>query len=375
MNTEKLYSICIELNREYSDKALLENLEDIINVLQAVINNPADPNQQKKLAEKLQILRENLSTSYVNDFSAGWKQTLKELKGDTLFGREFLTQINSIFERNQITPAVAMNELQALAAKHKAFKEGITSIIMGFKRLELEKEVLEPNHTEIGFLIPRTYLDNDLEKLGNEIHEITFILNQIAEYSTGQKQSFKIKSISSSDFLITINAETITWVLLFAKGVSWLLDQYKKLLEIRKSINDLKSKGVPDQCLSDIENHANKVMEDAVEKIIIEIDGEYFQSGDIKRKNELKNGIRIGFNKLINRIDKGYNIEIRVSPPTHTEEPEKTEELKKQIDTYMKMKDISTKLEYMQVSGKNILSLPETTIEEKKGDHKKEDKK
>jgi hypothetical protein len=39
------------------------------------------------------------------------------------------------------------------------------------------------------------------------------------------------------------------------------------------------------------------------------------------------------------------------------------------------MKDISTKMEYMQVSGKNILSLPETTTEEKKTEHKKDDKK
>ena len=375
MNTEKLYSICKELDREYSEKSLIDNLQYIINVLQNVINNPADPDQQNQLAERLRILRESLASSFTNDFSAGWKQTLKELKGDALFGREFLTQINSIFERNQITPAVAMAELRTLVDRHNAFKEGITAIITGFDRLGMEKEVLEPNHSEIGFLIPRTYLDNDLDKFGKEIHEITFILNHIAEYSTGQKQSFKIKSISSSDFLITINAETIAWVLLFAKGVSWLLDEYKKLLEIRKLQNELKSQGVPDQNLSGIETHANKVMEDAVEKIIIEFDGDYFQSGDGKRKNELKNGIRIGFNKLINRIDKGYNIEIRVSPQTQTEEPEKTEELKKQNETYAQMKDISTKMEYMQVSGKNILSLPETTTEEKKTEHKKDDKK
>lgn len=366
MNTEKLYSICKELTREYSEKALIDNLQHIINLLQAVINNPADPNQQTELAERLRILRESLSTSYVNDFSAGWKQTLKDLKGDTLFGREFLIQINSIFERNQITQAVAMTELQTLISKHIAFKEGITSVISGFDKLEMEKEILEPNHSEIGFLIPRTYLDNDLDKFGKEIHEITFILNHIAEYSTGQKQSFKIKSISSSDFLITIDAETITWVLLFAKGVSWLLDEYKKLLEIRKLQNELKSQGVPDQNLSGIETHANKVMEDAVEKIITEIDGDYFQSDDIKRKNELKNGIRIGFNKLINRIDKGYNIEIRVSQPNQTEDPEKIEELKKQNETYAQMKDISTRMEYMQVSGKNILKLPETTTERQK---------
>lgn len=39
------------------------------------------------------------------------------------------------------------------------------------------------------------------------------------------------------------------------------------------------------------------------------------------------------------------------------------------------MKDISSKLEYIQVSGKNILSLPENSNEDKKTDNKKEDKK
>ena len=190
----------------------------------------------------------------------------------------------------------------------------------------------------------------------------------------GHKQSFKIKSISSSDLLVTISSETILWVLLFAKGVSWMLDEYKKLLEIRKLQNELKSQGVSEKHLAGIELHANSLMEEAIEKIIINIDGDYYKSGDSKRKNELKNGIRIAFNKLINRIDKGYNIEIRVSPPVETDEPEKVEDLQQEKEIYSQMKDISTKIEYMNVSGKNILSLPETATEEKKADDKKAEK-
>lgn len=81
MNTEKLYSICKELNREYSDKGLMDHLHHLINALQEVINNPGDSNHQTQLAERLRKLRESISSSYIKDFSPGWKQTLKELKG------------------------------------------------------------------------------------------------------------------------------------------------------------------------------------------------------------------------------------------------------------------------------------------------------
>ena len=378
MNTEKLYSICEVIHRDFTENKPIEYLNQIVKALQNVVNNPSDSNQQNNIATQRRNLQNALNKSYANDLSPAWRQMLKEIGGSEFVGKELLTRIDNIFGRNQITPAAALQEMKELQQQVSKFQAGVNSIIQGFDDLGLKKDELEENHSEIGFLIPRDFIDNDLKTLGNEIHEISFILNHIREFVTGEKESFKIKSLSSSDPFITITTETVLWVYVFARAVDWLLSEYKKLLDIRKLHNELKEKGLSKGSLKGIEEHADELMEKAVDKIVIEIDKEHYGGNDPQRRNELKNGLRIGFNKLVNRFDKGYNVEIRISEP---DVPEKEEEQKKadkdKLKLYEEIHDLTKKIEFMKVEGESILSLPEgdkdkskKTASEKKPDLK-----
>lgn len=361
MNTEKLYSICKELQLDFTQNKTVEHLTNLTNALQNVVNSPSDATQQTNLATKIKELENALNKSTVNYFSPAWRQMLEELGGTYLLGLELLETINETFQKNQITPVIALETIKELKQKLSKFKTGVDAIIQGFDTLELEGDELEENYSEIGFLIPRDFIDNDLDNLGKEIHELTFILNALTEFVNGKKESYKIKSISSSDPLITITTETVLWILAFAKIVEWLLDKYKTLLEIKKLRSELKEKGVPDKSLKGIEDHANNYMKNAVSKIVTEIDKNYAGVKDANRRNELKNGLRIGFNKLVNRIDKGYNIEIRISEPdVPQEEDQQTKDQKDKIGLYNQIKNISNKIEFIKVEGESILSLPET---------------
>jgi hypothetical protein len=125
--------------------------------------------------------------------------------------------------------------------------------------------------------------------------------------------------------------------------------------------NQLLNKGVPEKELKGIEEYANSKMEQENEKIAQEIVNEYYKENDPHRKNELIIGVKISLNKIANRIDKGFNIEIRVEPlpPTNNNE-QVSEEAKQNIQTINAIRERAKTLEFIKKSGPQILKLNES---------------
>jgi hypothetical protein len=103
-------------------------------------------------------------------------------------------------------------------------------------------------------------------------------------------------------------------------------------------------------------------------KIIPDIFKTYCTVKENGRANELENGLRITLNKLANRIDRGYNVEIRV-------EPIKKSDSKRSIGTDISadlaehIATISTAaktLKFMKVTGPSVLSLPDEHFHRRK---------
>lgn len=100
-------------------------------------------------------------------------------------------------------------------------------------------------------------------------------------------------------------------------------------------------------------------MESEVKKIAKEVIKEHYE-GDNGRKNELENGLVISLNKLANRIDKGFNVEIRIEPLPEPEEDEELSEKEQQkADLIQSISESAQNIEYIETQGKSILELPE----------------
>lgn len=226
--------------------------------------------------------------------------------------------------------------------------------------MKIEKEDLKPGECEFGYMIPRKYVSNKLSSLKNEIGELNFILNHISEAVTGEQSDNEIKTISSSDFLLyVIIGLQVADVL--SKAIERILNHYKQILEIKVLRNQLSSKGVPKKETEGIENHANSLMKAEIDKIAKEVLDENY-TGDKTRKNELQNGLVIALNKLANRIDNGFNVEVRVEPLPEPEKKEKEKikpELKEKMDLLQRIKESAKKIEFIETGGESILKLPE----------------
>lgn len=328
MNAERLHVIAHAIQSEMQELGIVPNLQQLIGSLQKVVSQPQQPEHQKALDNKLGELNEQLEKAPSNRFSPAWRQILKETGVEALLGSSLADRLRAVFVRHQITPAIALDEIREIHREVDEFKSAIEQVTHAFAALHISAQDLEPGQCEIGFLIPRAAVDNRLDEFAKELAELNFMLTTFSELVTTKRDSFDIRSVSSTDLAVYL-AVMPQVAACMAVAVERLIYTYKSLLEIRKLKAGLEEKGVPDKKLEGIEEHAATVMKEGIEEIIDEI-FEHYCTVKGERKNELKNALRFTLNKLANRIDRGYNIEIRVKPlgPSEEEkEPEKNEAL------------------------------------------------
>lgn len=358
MNAERLNRILTDLNKDLKKENTLSLLQQVRDNLQNQVNQPNQPTFQTNLVSSLDQLYANLDSSSYNYYSPSWKEIINDISGKTLFGIDLKAEIEKIFSTNAITPAKALEDVKTIYDNFQRFETAIGNTINGFKELGINSEELEKGECELGYSIPRDFIENRLSDLKKEINELLFILNHISEAVTGEKQEFKVKTISSSDFLLYIIiglqiADTLS------KATERILNHYKQVLEIRVLRNQLKEKGIPDDKTQGIEEHVNSLMEKEIKTIAVEITNSN-KKGEKGRKNELENGVVIALNKLANRIDKGFKVEIRVEPlPEPKKDEKQNDEDRQKSEIINSIKQSARNIDFLDTSGKSILELPE----------------
>lgn len=365
MNVEILNSIINKIGNDNRDLEIDAYFKNAINALESSVEYTNEIEYQQDLSNNLKSLYGKLKKSVVNNFSPAWNQILLELGIDEIGGEKFLIIIEGIFRKNKITPIIALEELKVLYEKYNNAMEAFSDIARGFSKLKIGVDELEKEECEIGVLIPRTFIENDLGSLGNEIKELNFIFNTYSELITGEKHSFKLRNLSTSDPLITVTT-VVAIAAGIAKTIGWLIDNYKKLIEIKIKKKELSQLGVKDEDLKGIEDHSNDFMKNAIEGIVKKISKEYKGNGDEERTNELLSGIGISLNKIANRIDKGFNFEVRIKIDKSMED-EKSEDNKHSKKEIKEILKASEHLQYLKLVGDPILSLPEVEVKNKKG--------
>jgi len=182
-----------------------------------------------------------------------------------------------------------------------------------------------------------------------------FILNTFSELATGHKDDLKIRTLSSSGLMVFL-AAGYGFAAIVAKAVDFIVGQYKQILEIKKLQLELDRLELPEEISEKTREHANSLMEKSIEKFTIEIVNEYHSGKDGERKNELRNAVKISLNKIANKIDHGFNFEVRIEPPKAFPKGEEGEKIGKAVET---IQAAAENMQYMKLEGPPILALPE----------------
>lgn len=193
MNVERVHAISLAIKDEIENLKVTQLLAELTSALQNQINQPQQALYQEQVSNSKAQLSEKLSKAPSNDFSPAWNQAITELGINDKVGSTLLKRINTIFYDNQITPHVALKEIQELSTDVTAMHTNINDLIHGFEYLRIGHEELNQGEAELGILIPRTHFDNQFDKLAKELKEFNGILNTLSEVSTGNIEHFEMK--------------------------------------------------------------------------------------------------------------------------------------------------------------------------------------
>ncbi|AFY30138.1 hypothetical protein [Cyanobium gracile] len=361
MNAERLHAIALTLQKELSSSQTLNKFDRLIQALANQVSQPSQPQYQQETSDSLKDLLKTLDVAESNNFSPAWRESLADLGLTGLLGQDLALQINYVFERNQITPAVAQSELQSLRETLQMFSTAIDQIVSSFYSLGVGREDLEPGECEVGILVPRNFVNNQLGTFGDELKELNKIFGVFSELATGSRPGFAIKTISSSELTVFLEAASAVGACI-ALGLERILELYKKLLEIRKIQAELSSLGLEKKNLKGIEEHSNAMMGKGIEEIASHLISEFHRSADNGRKNELKVELKYALNKISNRIDCGFNFEIRMQAPVQDEadrEGEDSDDYELSEKHYKDIAAAAKTLQFLKLEGDSILHLPE----------------
>jgi hypothetical protein len=226
--------------------------------------------------------------------------------------------------------------------------------------LNISSDELKQGECEVTYSIPRDYTESELGNLDKEIHQLKFILDRFSEAVTGQFEKFEVRALSTSDYTLFLTVG-LPIVLALGKSVSWILDQYKKILEIKKLSIELQKLKLPEKITAPIDTHSNEIMAKSIKELVKEIMNEVkvnYKHG--KTKPEVTNGLENALNKLANRLDKGFQLTLRIEAPERREKDEDGEEITVVDPQYELAQNLANKIQYPAIIGKPILSLPET---------------
>src|ERR1041384_4829928 len=194
MNAERLHAIVILLGEEMVKGNIVGKMQELVSSLQNVVNQPHTSHQQA-LANSLAAIYSATTDTSSDKFSPAWRQIMKEMDCEDLFGATLKSRIEKIFAQNQITPAVALSELQQLLKKLQAFKTALDQGAAALRHFKIGDEKLNPGECEVGILIPRGAVDNRLLEFADELKQMGFILNTFSEEATGKKDELAIRTI------------------------------------------------------------------------------------------------------------------------------------------------------------------------------------
>ncbi len=353
MNAERLHAIAAALRQEVHERNTLDQLQNLVNYLQAV-SQQSNTSTQQNLSTGLRTFYAAVTDTPSDTFTPAWRRILDEIDGTRLFGQPLKQRVEKIIADNQMTPAVAFQELQSVLQELREFVTALDSTISGLRQFKVGSEQLAPGEAEITVLIPRQAVKDKLREFADELHDLESILNTFAQVSTSEKEDLKIRTVSSSDLLVYLSASPLL-AACTAKAIDYVVGLYKKLLEIRKLRRELEKVGMPD--LSEqMKERANRTMSEGIEDVTVKIINEFYIGKDSGRKHELTNSVRVSLKRIANRIDKGFNIEVRIQPTQPPEGDRRDEKVRKAEAV---IQAAAPNMQYLRLEGPEILSLPE----------------
>jgi hypothetical protein len=359
MNIERLHRVAQLVLDELSEGATSADVSHLRDGLQAVSANPADGSGQQLISQSITHMRQTLPVAPSNNWPPSDRDIIDEIGISDVLGQRLLDRVDEVLARNQMTPSIALSEIDPIRERLDEVMAALTTLVQGLTFFEIGRDDVVDEY-EVGIDIPRQEVGNSLPVLGRDFVEWQKILAPFEELAGLGVSDYRVRAISSSDFGLFLAAVPAV-ALFITKAVNGVLDAYLKLLNIKRMRSEMAAE-VPEDRLSSIDEYANVVMAQDLTSIARDLVAESSVS-DEGRKNELEVAVKWSLNKIANRVDAGYSIDIRTPPlPPEPQSSEEGEVDKAELAAFnqaREIKQLADRVKRLEARGSRILELPE----------------
>jgi hypothetical protein len=359
LDTGRLVAIVDRLIAEDDKLSIQTHLQGVLNSLANLANNPSDPGTQLSAKNAFDTLDSAVGhLSYENDPT--FATYVRALKGTKFFSLSLLTEISQAMADNTMTPAVARDFVQKLFSERQSFLEFLRTFNSAARGLSISADEIKEGESQIGFRIPREVFRNELKGWTAELNELHNIIRPFSELATGGAEPIQIGEISTTDPIIFLLLKSVT-VAMIAKAVSWSLDQWKKIEEIRKIRAETarvseSSSGAFDDMVAQYDEKIKTVLLKAVEDHANTLVPANEGAG---RHHELKTDLSRALQSLVGRIERGMTIELKFLPRAASDDVDG--ELKVAME---EIRDVIPHLTFPSPSQTPVIALPKNVEEE-----------
>jgi len=358
MNVERMLAVADWLVRYVEASGLPERLEAITNSLQNQMGSPSEDN-----LNALSAARESLSSSVkkaeksLEILPRTWLLTVEELGFDQYLPRQIVYHTEfalrgQTLELNKVRAAI--EELRDDVVRKT---NALRSLRESLNVFEIESSKPAPGEVEISVLVPRELFSNELHKFSEEIDALDRLVWMFCRLVKKDRGEVRLGQLSNPDpliFLMMIPQIALPWLAM----VMAILKIFEQVQKLKAARDTAERSGVSEKIVKQIEEQAQTVVRDEIEKFVPELVEKYAREKDAGALNEIVNGLRISMEKLAARIDRGYRIEAHV--PDDLDESDDGEELVPIEDAVdvSELQDMADELNYFETGPEPILNLP-----------------
>jgi len=304
-----LVSKLLDIEATYSAQS---HLEQARNAMNNMANSPQEPSYQTAFADAWEKLRVSIEKIHDDLSPAEWDR-LSEFSVPFYFSRQLVDKLDALIAANPATPAVIRDGLSNIINERQAQIQHFNSLNDELAYFGFELPENETNQGQVGFKVPRSMFDNNLQGMIDELNFIKRFVRVIAELEGESPDDIEVGNISTSD--------PVFWFIVaygVAKGIAkitdWSLKTWKTVEEIRQlraqtaNIGSFTEDEIEKFFGDKIESEIKKSIDEGISVILSEIEDQH-------RKNELETGLSSLLKQFLARIERGMTVDVKYLPP------------------------------------------------------------
>lgn len=353
MNSSRLLEITSLLLKMEQKYQVQQRLNEVVSSIAQLVSQPNLPQFQQIYAQSLNALQ-SANNSMQSELEPSTISQIKELNGSVYFLSDISKTIAEWNSENGMTPAVAQQNISGWTNERQQCINDITQLNSNLTKIGITNHELNLGEAEIGVLLPRPLFHDNLEGLIKELNTINIIMRFFSEIATGTPEEISVRQISTSDplFFFGLSIESIA---LIGAAVTWALNTYKQLEDIRKVRAETARVLSPD----DASTMFDKKIEEKIQSLLNSESSKLLENfnGKKDRKSELSNGMDWALKSILARVERGMRVEIRLLPPKSLETS--VDDLASdKFKPYNRLSEIIPQLSFPDIIENPVLSLP-----------------